>query len=80
MMLAAWDLGIGSCPNTPLDEARLKEQLGIPREMSVPTVLSLGYPAPGEPKPQPRSDPAGKLARINRLPLATLLHTEAYAG
>ncbi len=78
MMLAAWALGVGSCPNTPSDEGALKEHLEIPPEMSVPTVLSLGYPAPGEPRPQPNADPAGKLARINRLPLNDLLFRERY--
>ncbi|MGH8245413.1 MAG: nitroreductase family protein, partial [Gammaproteobacteria bacterium] len=38
MMLAAWTLGIGTCPNTPADEAALKTTLGLPAEMAVPTV------------------------------------------
>jgi len=78
MMLAAWALGVGTCPNTPSDEAALKERLGIPAEMSVPTVLSLGYPASGEPRPRAAADPVGKLARINRLPLDDLLFRERY--
>jgi len=80
MMLAAWTLRIGSCPNTVVDETGLKAALGIPDEASIPTVLSLGYPAPGEPRPQARADPAGKLTRINRLPLAELVRRETYAG
>ncbi len=78
MMLAAWALGVGSCPNTPSEEGAFKEALRIPGEMSVPTVLSLGYPAPGEPRPRAGADPEGKLARINRLPLSDLLYRDAY--
>lgn len=79
MMLAAWDLGIGSCPNTPMEEAALKKTLGLSEEMSVPTVLSIGYPAPGEPRPRRKADPAQVLARINRLPLQELVHRERFA-
>jgi nitroreductase len=78
MMLAAWTLGIGTCPNTPMDEAGLKAALGLPQEMAVPTVLSMGYPAPGERRPRRRADPTGVLQRINRLPLAELVHRERY--
>jgi len=78
MMLAAWTLGIGTCPNTPMDEAALKTALGVPAEMVVPTVLSMGYPAPGERRPLRKADPAGVLKRINRLPLTEILHREAY--
>ncbi len=78
MMLAAWDLGIGSCPNTPMEEAGLKKVLGLSEEMAVPTVLSLGYPAHGEPRPRQKADPAEVLARITRLPLQDLVHRETY--
>jgi nitroreductase len=78
MMLAAWTLGIGTCPNTPMDEAGLKAALGLPEDMAIPTVLSLGYPAPGERRPRRRADPAGVLQRINRLPLGDLVYRERY--
>lgn len=78
MMLAAWTLGVGTCPNTPMDAAGLRTALGLPPEMVVPTVLSLGYPAPGERRPRHRADPAGVLRRINRLPLAALVHRDRY--
>lgn len=80
MMLAAWTLGIGSCPNTPSEEAAMQARLNIPAEMSIPTVLSLGYPAPGEPRPRADADPATKLGRINRLPLQELVFGETYGG
>src|SRR4030067_395186 len=78
VVLAAWALGIGSCPNTLSDEAAMRERLEIPAEMSVSTVLSLGYPAPGEPRPRADAAPAAKLTRISRLPLAELLHPETF--
>ncbi len=80
MMVAAWTLGIGSCPNTPMDEAALKKTLGMPEGLSVPTVLSFGYPAAGEPRPRATADPTRVLARINRLPFADLVHRETYRG
>lgn len=80
MMLAAWTLGVGTCPNTPMDETALKAALGLPEEMAVPTVLSLGYPAAGERRPLRKADPAGVLKRINRLSLAELVHREKYRG
>jgi nitroreductase len=78
IMVAAWSLGIGSCPNTPTDETALKKTLEMPEEMSVPTILSLGYPALGEPRPARKADPSRVLARINRLPLKDLLSREAF--
>lgn len=78
MMLAAWSDGIGSCPNTPTDERAVKQLLGVPDEIAVATIISLGYPAPGEPRPRPGEDPARVLSRIKRLPLAELAHRETY--
>lgn len=77
MMLAAWALGVGTCPNTPMDEAGVKTLLGLSGETAIPTILSLGYPAPGERRPRANADPARVLARINRLPLAQLVVREA---
>jgi nitroreductase len=76
MMLAAWALGVGTCPNTPTDEAAVKKLLGLPEGMVIPTILSLGYPAPGERRPRTNADPARVLARINRLPLTDLVVRE----
>ncbi len=80
MMVAAWTLGIGSCPNTPMDEATLKNTLGMPDDLAVPTVLSFGYPAAGEPQPRQKADPMRVLARINRLPFAAIVHRDTYRG
>lgn len=78
MMVAAWALGVGTCPNTPTDEAAVKRLLGLPDEAIVPTILSLGYPAAGEPRPRPGADPARVLARVRRLPLAEIVGREVY--
>ncbi|MBI3016020.1 MAG: nitroreductase family protein [Candidatus Tectomicrobia bacterium] len=80
MMLAAWSLGIGSCPNTPADEPGLKTALRVPGEAGIPTIISLGYPAPGAPRPRPRAKPEEVLARIDRLPLKDLVYREVYGG
>ncbi len=78
IMVAAWTLGIGTCPNTPTDERALARLLHLPDDAIIPTVLSLGYPVPGEPRPRPKADPARVLARINRLPLTEVAHRESY--
>ncbi len=48
MMLAAWDQGVGSCPNGVRDAERLGCLLGLGEAGEVATVLSLGYPLAGQ--------------------------------
>ncbi|MDR7465629.1 MAG: nitroreductase family protein [Armatimonadota bacterium] len=45
MMLAAWALGVGSCPTVMHDEARAKELLGLPPSMKLAVVVAFGLPA-----------------------------------
>ncbi len=45
MMLAAWALGVGSCPNGVADRVGLNKALRLGEEDKVPVVLSFGYPA-----------------------------------
>jgi nitroreductase len=45
MMLAAWELGIGSCPATLYDQAVARAVLAFPEGMFCGWVLSFGYPA-----------------------------------
>jgi nitroreductase len=80
MMVAAWTLGIGTCPNTPTDEAALKTMLSLPKDMAIPTVLSVGYPAPGERRPRRKADSSKVLARMNRLPLSAVVRREVYTA
>ncbi|MFQ5922777.1 MAG: nitroreductase family protein [Anaerolineales bacterium] len=44
MQLAAWELGIGSCPVTIYEPDQARELLGFPPEFHVRAVISLGYP------------------------------------
>jgi nitroreductase len=45
MMIAAADLGIGSCHAGIADLARVRELLGIPEDRDWALLISLGYPA-----------------------------------
>ncbi|MBI4280058.1 MAG: nitroreductase family protein [Armatimonadetes bacterium] len=78
MMLAAWALGIGSCPNGFTDEGAAGAALGLPAGMRLPTVLTLGRPAPGAPRPRPGADPERVLGRVKRKPLEAVVHREQY--
>lgn len=44
MQLAAWQLGIGSCPVTIYEPEQARDLLGFPEQLHVRAVLSLGYP------------------------------------
>ena len=48
MMLAAWSMGIGSCPATVYEPELARELLGYPRELECEYLLSFGYPANAE--------------------------------
>jgi nitroreductase len=45
MMLAAWALGVGSCPNGIADRVGLNRALRLADDDKVAAVLSFGYPA-----------------------------------
>ena len=67
MMLAAWALGVGSCPNTLRDRDAAREILGVDDDALVPVILSLGFPLrPYRPKDR---DIDAILDRIKRKPL-----------
>lgn len=44
MQLAAWELGIGSCPATIYDPEQARQLLGFPAELHLRIALSFGYP------------------------------------
>ncbi len=48
MHLAAWSLGVGTCPVTIYEYEQARELLGIPPELHLRVVLSVGYPADPE--------------------------------
>lgn len=72
-MLAAWELGIGSCHASVYDEPRVRRLLGYPPEMTCDLVVSFGYP----------DDPASLAppgSRGGRKPLPGLRHEERFGG
>ncbi len=71
MMLAAWELGVGSCPATVYEQDLARSFLGYPESHHCEYVLSFGYPA----------DPADltrPLRRGGRKPLAEIVHEERW--
>ncbi len=68
MMLAAWELGITSCPVAIHREADARSVLGHPETYAVAMVIVLGHPRPGV--------PLGRGAA--RLPLDELVHHERW--
>jgi nitroreductase len=82
MMVAAWDLGVGSCPNSvrPDEHDRMRQDLGVPSDAAIATIITLGYPAPGQPRPRPATDHEKIVAKLNRLPLEELVHRERFTG
>ena len=48
MLLAAWELGIGSCPATVYDQDKAREILAYPADRFCGYILSFGYPKDAE--------------------------------
>jgi nitroreductase len=48
MMLAAWELGVGSCPATVYDQGIARDVLAFPDDRFCGWILSFGYPADSE--------------------------------
>jgi nitroreductase len=48
MQLAAWELGVGSCPASIYEPEKARNILGFPDTLHLRIVLSLGYPADEE--------------------------------
>jgi nitroreductase len=48
MQLAAWELGIGSCPASIYEAEKARRILGFPAELHLRIALSFGYPAENE--------------------------------
>jgi nitroreductase len=66
MLLAAWALGIGSCPNGINDRVGVNRALRLGDDADVPVVLSFGYPAKRR-RPERRSV-GDWIDRANRKP------------
>ncbi len=71
MVLAAWELGIGSVPATVYDHELASRLLGLPEDRRCDFLLSFGHPAD-----------AAKLTEPNRgggrLALSDLVHEERW--
>lgn len=48
MQLAAWEMGIGSCPASIYEPEKARAILGFPQEWHLRIVLSFGYPLEAE--------------------------------
>ncbi len=62
MQLAAWELGIGSCPVTSFAKDQARQVLGVPAEFHVRIALAFGYPL--HPPRSPRKGGRRALAGI----------------
>jgi nitroreductase len=71
MMLAAWELGIGSVPATVYEQDLARELLGYPASHHCEYLLSFGYPA--DPSALDRPNRPG-----GRRPLAEMVHEERW--
>ena len=72
MVLAAWELGIGSVPATVYDHGLAHRLLGLPPDRRCDFLLSFGYPA--NPSELTAPNRAG-----GRLPLADVVHQEQWS-
>jgi nitroreductase len=71
MLLAAWDQGVGSCPNGMPDRDAVGALLGVREGEHPAIVLSFGYPAkPRDPSARPAEEWS---ARASRKPLDELV-------
>jgi nitroreductase len=68
MMLAAADVGIGSCHSSVGDQAAAREVLGFPADRECVILLSLGYPA----------RPLTPVEHPNRRTFAEVVHRELW--
>ncbi len=67
MQLAAWELGVGSCPASIYETEKAREILGFPAEWHLRVALSFGYPLDREVlKATPRQG--------GRVPLEEVVH------
>ncbi len=71
MQLAAWDLGIGSCPATVYEHDLARRLLAYPADRHCEYLLSFGYPAD-------RAQLTAPLKRGGRRPLAQIVHEERW--
>src|SRR4051812_1440146 len=71
MMLAAWNDGVGACPNGISDPAAMGEAIGLREDDHFAVVLTFGYPA-REVDAESRTPEEG-IARADRRPLSEIV-------
>jgi nitroreductase len=71
MMLAAWNEGVGACPNGIADKDAMAEAIGLRDDDHFATVITFGYPA-RDIDPGART-PEEWIARADRRPLDDLV-------
>jgi nitroreductase len=71
MMIAAWNEGVGACPNGIADRDAMAESIGLREDDHFATVLTFGYPA-REIDPEART-PEEWIARADRRPLEEIV-------
>ena len=71
MLLAAWNAGVGSCPNGLKDAESAQTALGLGADEEIAIVLTFGYPA--RERDPARHTPEEWSARANRKPLDELV-------
>ena len=69
MALVSWELGLGSCWIGSYDEDKIKRLLGIPENLRVVSLLTMGYPA---------EKPPNQIVRQRRKPSTQIIHYEKY--
>ena len=71
MVLAAWELGIGSAPATVFDQELVSRLLGLPADRRCNYLLAFGYPADPSQLTAPKK-------RGGRKPLEAIVHEERW--
>jgi nitroreductase len=71
MVLAAWELGIGSAPATVFEQELVSRLLGLPADRRCHYILSFGYPANPSQLTAPKK-------RGGRKPLHAVVHQERW--
>ncbi len=77
LMLAAWNLGVASCPVSLHHDAEARAALGLPEGPVVAAAIALGYP---HPRGRGRIErlALGVLSGRGRKPLEALVHWDQY--
>ncbi len=71
MQLAAWEMGIGSCPASIYEPEKAREILGFPPEWHVRVCLSFGYP-------QDETSLTAAPQKGGRVPLDEIIHWDRW--